>query len=69
MSIPLYYLSVYPVPNSILDGINKAVSVFFWSKGGNRKDNNSISWDDITHNHTREREGFLFAILIYPKFH
>lgn len=43
MPIPLYYLFVYPIPDSILDAITKAARSFFWSKGGNRKGMNSDS--------------------------
>ncbi|XP_039129019.1 uncharacterized protein LOC120265197 [Dioscorea cayenensis subsp. rotundata] len=52
MSIPVYYLSVYPVPDSVLDGITKAATAFFWSKGGNRKGMNSVNWTDITLGHS-----------------
>ncbi|XP_039145745.1 uncharacterized protein LOC120282984 [Dioscorea cayenensis subsp. rotundata] len=48
MSNPVYYLSVYPVPDTILDGISKAARKFFWSKSGNRKGMNLVSWTDIT---------------------
>ncbi|XP_039120733.1 uncharacterized protein LOC120257304 [Dioscorea cayenensis subsp. rotundata] len=48
LSTPLYYLSVYPVPDSILDDISKFARFFFWSKGGNRKGMNSVSWMDAT---------------------
>ncbi|XP_039138794.1 uncharacterized protein LOC120276131 [Dioscorea cayenensis subsp. rotundata] len=52
MSIPMYYLSVYPVPDSFLDRIAKAARLFFWSKSGNRKGMNSVSWIDITSHYT-----------------
>lgn len=52
MSVPLYYLSVYPILDTILDRISKAARVFFWSKGGNQKGINSVSWEDINLNHT-----------------
>lgn len=43
MSTPVYYLSVYPVPDTILNGITKAARRFFWSNGGNRKGMNLVS--------------------------
>lgn len=52
-STSVYYLLVYPVPNSISDGITKAARSFFWSKGSNRKGMSSVKWIDITLNHTK----------------
>lgn len=65
MSTPLYYLSVYPVPDSILDGISKAARSFFWSKGGNRKGMNSVKWIDIM---LGRAEGVCLSIIcVFPK--
>lgn len=37
MSTPVYYLSVYSIPDTIFDGISKLARTFFCSKRGNRK--------------------------------
>lgn len=50
MSTPLYYLSAYPVPDSILDRITKAARAFFWSKDCNRNGIHSVGWNEITLN-------------------
>lgn len=52
MSILLYYLSIYPIPDSILDQISKIARHFFWSKSGNRNGICTVSWDDVTLNKT-----------------
>lgn len=43
MSIPLYYLSVYPIPDTILDHFSKVARKFFLSRSGNRNGMNSVA--------------------------
>lgn len=52
LSIPTYYILVYPVPDSILQEITRLVRDFFWFKGGNGKGTHSITWSCITKNNT-----------------
>ncbi|XP_039136968.1 uncharacterized protein LOC120274488 [Dioscorea cayenensis subsp. rotundata] len=48
LSIPTYYLSVYPIPDSVLHEITKLVRDFFWFKGGNGKGIHAVAWCHIT---------------------
>ncbi|XP_039125466.1 uncharacterized protein LOC120261592 [Dioscorea cayenensis subsp. rotundata] len=48
LSLPLYYLSVYPIYDSILLEIHRIVRRFFWSKSCNGKGIHAVSWNDIT---------------------
>lgn len=50
LSIPTYYLSAYPVPDSVLQEITKVVRDFFWYKGGNGKGIHSVAWSCVTNN-------------------
>lgn len=62
MSTPLYYLSAYLVPDTVLDQLTKAARSFFWSKGCNRKSIHSVGWNEITLNRSeRERGGAICA--------
>ncbi|XP_039146767.1 uncharacterized protein LOC120284004 [Dioscorea cayenensis subsp. rotundata] len=61
LAIPTYYLSVYPIPDSILKDITKIIRNFFWHKSGNGKGIHAVSWSRITDQKT---EGGL-AIRIY----
>lgn len=54
LSTPMYYLSVYPVRDFILDILAKLARIFFWSKGGDGKGIHSVGWKDITLDHTEE---------------
>lgn len=66
LSTLLYYLSVYPVPNTILDAIANYARLFFWSKSSNRKGMNSVSWTDTMLDKT-EGGGLSFRNLHYSK--
>lgn len=57
MSIPLYYLLIYHVPNSILDNISKLVRKFLWSSSGDRSGIHLVNWTETTHNHYEEGLG------------
>lgn len=48
LSIPMYFLLVYPTPDTILENISKVSRKFFWCRGSNRKGICSVSWKDIT---------------------
>lgn len=52
MSILLYYLSVYPIPDTTLDRFSKIARKFFWLKSGNRNGICLVAWNDITLNKT-----------------
>lgn len=47
-SIPNYYLSIYPISDSVLCQISKIVRSFFWYKDDNGKGIHAVAWDDIT---------------------
>lgn len=65
MSTPMYYLSIYLVPDTILDGIIKDARSFFWSKDGNRKGMNLVNWTDSTLNHIEG--GLSIQNWVFPK--
>lgn len=48
LSVPTYYLSVYPIHDSTLHEIKKITRGFFWHKGGDRNGIHVVSWDDLT---------------------
>ncbi|XP_039120948.1 uncharacterized protein LOC120257557 [Dioscorea cayenensis subsp. rotundata] len=48
LSLPIYYLSVYPIYDSTLKDINRIVRRFFWCKNGNGKGIHAVGWNDIT---------------------
>jgi len=50
MSTPIYYLSAYPVPDTILNRISKAAMDLFWSKDCNRKGIHLVGWTEMTLN-------------------
>ncbi|XP_039130949.1 uncharacterized protein LOC120267377 [Dioscorea cayenensis subsp. rotundata] len=47
-SLPIYYLSVYPIYDSILMEINRIVRRFFWSKSSNGKGIHAVAWNELT---------------------
>ena len=46
MAIPVYYLSVYSISDSIMDKISKAARKFLWSSGGNSSGIPLVNWND-----------------------
>ncbi|XP_039115766.1 uncharacterized protein LOC120251270 [Dioscorea cayenensis subsp. rotundata] len=47
LAVPIYTLSVYPIPDSILNEISRAVRKFFWSRDSNGKGIHNVSWSTI----------------------
>lgn len=47
LSIPIYVLFVYSIPDLILSEITKVVRKFFWSKDSNRKGIHNVNWNTI----------------------
>ena len=45
MSIPSYTLSVYPLPDSVLDQLAKLARSFLWHRGGNRSGLSLVAWN------------------------
>lgn len=43
LSIPTFYLLVYPIPESVLLEINKIIRDFLWHKGGKGKGIHAVS--------------------------
>lgn len=43
ITVPLYYLSVYPMPKFVLDRVSKAARTLFWAKDSNRNGISSVS--------------------------
>lgn len=52
ISIPTYYISIYPIPDSILKEIQKTVRSFFWHKGGNEKGIHAVCRNCLTDSKT-----------------
>ncbi|XP_039130816.1 uncharacterized protein LOC120267185 [Dioscorea cayenensis subsp. rotundata] len=48
LSLPIYYMSVYPIYDSILLEIHRIVRRFFWSKSSNGKGIHVVAWNDLT---------------------
>lgn len=46
MAIPVYYLSVYPIPDYILDKISTCARKFLWASGGNSSGIPLVNWQD-----------------------
>lgn len=55
-SILNYYMTAYPIPDSVLKEVSKIVRDFLWHKGGNGKGIHVISWSYVTDS---KREGGL----------
>ncbi|XP_039119158.1 uncharacterized protein LOC120255390 [Dioscorea cayenensis subsp. rotundata] len=48
LSLPIYYLSMYPIYDSILMEIHRVVRRFFWRKSSNGKGIHAVAWNDLT---------------------
>lgn len=48
LSVPVYTMSVYPIPDSILFAISKIMRKFFWCKNRNGKGIHIENWKTIT---------------------
>lgn len=48
LSIPTYYTSVYPIPDTVLNEINKIVRDFLWYKDNNRKGIHVVALSNLT---------------------
>lgn len=48
LSIPTYYLIIYPILKLVLNKIYKVVRIFFWSKSGNWKGIRGVAWNNLT---------------------
>lgn len=46
--VPLYTMSVYPIPDFIISEISKIVRKFFWSRHGNGTAIHNVSWNIVT---------------------
>lgn len=73
LSIPTYYLSVYPIHDSILSEISKLVREFFWYKGSNRKCIHAVAWNHITDTKPERvwqlKILLLLSMLLWPKMY
>lgn len=47
LSIPSYYMSVYPISELVILDVNKAIKSFFWHKEGNGKGIHAVAWRNI----------------------
>nr|ABN08058.1 RNA-directed DNA polymerase, related [Medicago truncatula] len=48
-SIPTYFMSIFLIPSSIGDEIEKIMNSFWWENGGNRnKGIKWLSWDKLS---------------------
>lgn len=52
LSVSLYYLSVYPIPDVILDKISTKARKFLWSNCGNRSGIHLVNRIDISLDHS-----------------
>jgi hypothetical protein len=46
-SIPTYIMSIYVLPNSIIDDIEKMINAFWWGGGGNSRGIKWMSWERV----------------------
>jgi hypothetical protein len=46
-SIPIYIMSIYVLPNSIIDDIEKMINAFWWGGGGNSRGIKWMSWERV----------------------
>lgn len=65
LSIPIYYLSVYPNPESVLCEITKLVREFFLHKGSDQKDIHVVTWTRLID--TKPEEGLAIKNLVTAK--
>jgi len=48
-SIPSYVMSIFRLPNSLLDEIEKMMNAFWWGHGGaNNRGMHWLSWDKLS---------------------
>jgi hypothetical protein len=57
-SIPTYYMSMYLLPKTILEKMDKTRKKFFWQGGGEKKKYHLVKWDKITR--PKKKGGFRY---------
>jgi len=48
-SIPAYVMSIYILPNSLIDEIEKMINAFWWGGGGNNRGITWMSWERVAY--------------------